>query len=712
MNTIRRDGLVIRLEPKVMEVCALLADRAGKVVRKEELIRAVWADTFVTDDVLTHAISELRKALEDDAKQPKFIETIPRRGYRLIVSVRHEQPGVSNCDSPAAPGKPQPETAMLAARHRRNGALVLAAGISAAIGLVATVSWRLPHPSPAAARPVEKELSLVPIVTYGDGGQWLPAFSPDGTRVAYSWNVGDEFDFSWYLEVKVLGSDTRLRLTKQPAAFPPGPAWSPDGREIAFVRASALDDRGIYVISAMGGPERKLRPLAPWHYTVRVVSWSPDGRWIAFADEAGPTSDAKREGRGPNALFLISPETLETRQLTNPAADELGDSAPTFSPDGKTIAFIHSTAGSQDEVWTIPVKGGQAHRLFGNGGYVTGLCWTHDSESVIFDLGGHDNGFALWRVHSTGVEPRPLDLETDGSTLREPTLWHDRLAFEAWKSAGTVGRVRLDNRFADLPQTPVVSTRWDHGGHYSPRGDRIAFLSDRTGTDELWVADADGTNPRQLTHLGIYLLDLSWAPDGSSVAVGTEHGKIYLVSVETGSPRLIFSEDTYLGEGNVVAFSRDGRFVYVMSQPGKRHELLKVPIYGGAPVKVLDGFYTKVAESPDGQTLFFSRPVASKVPGAPGIWKRAVEGGPEEYVVKDFSGIWDLGPDGLYLLNHGNSALEKYSFAGKRLQTVARLGQFHGAIAYPLSISPDGRWAMFSYRQRNVVDIEMVPGFK
>lgn len=84
-NTVYRDGRVIRLEPKVVEVCACLAGRAGEVVRKEDLIRAVWPDTFVTDDILTKAISELRKALEDDAKHPQFIETIPKRGYRLIL---------------------------------------------------------------------------------------------------------------------------------------------------------------------------------------------------------------------------------------------------------------------------------------------------------------------------------------------------------------------------------------------------------------------------------------------------------------------------------------------------------------------------------------------------------------------------------------------------------------------------------------------------
>src|SRR4029077_20704392 len=113
-------------------------------------------------------------------------------------------------------------------RRRWKLALVLTAGSVAIFVLGTMVAVRLRPSSPLAAGPIERKLSPVPIVTYGDGGQWLPAFSPDGTRVAYSWAAGDELDFSWYLEVKTLGSDTRLRLTQRAAASPPGPAWSPD----------------------------------------------------------------------------------------------------------------------------------------------------------------------------------------------------------------------------------------------------------------------------------------------------------------------------------------------------------------------------------------------------------------------------------------------------------------------------------------------------
>ena len=300
LNTICRDGRTIRLEPKVMELCSHMAGQPGHVLRKEELIRSIWPDTFVTEDVLTHAISELRRALGDDAKCSRYIETIPKRGYRLIAPVKVEQENRSDSRSSAIINGSQDHLRQAFTRRSWKRGFLLAGVFVTALSIVAVTVRRDEHDS----RPTDQNLVAVPIVTYADGAAWLPALSPDGTRVAYSWSTGDEFAPSWYLEVKVIGSETRTRLTQQAAAFPPGPAWSRDGSEIAFVRAGALDDRGIFVISAMGGPERKLRSLAPERMLQRVVSWSPDGRWIAFADEVPRPSNATHQVRGPSAIYL------------------------------------------------------------------------------------------------------------------------------------------------------------------------------------------------------------------------------------------------------------------------------------------------------------------------------------------------------------------------------------------------------------------------
>jgi DNA-binding winged helix-turn-helix (wHTH) protein len=87
LNSISRYGATVRLEPKVMEVLVCLAEHAGETLPKEKLLQTAWPDTFVTDDALKHCISELRRVFEDDAREPRVIQTIPKRGYRFIAAV-------------------------------------------------------------------------------------------------------------------------------------------------------------------------------------------------------------------------------------------------------------------------------------------------------------------------------------------------------------------------------------------------------------------------------------------------------------------------------------------------------------------------------------------------------------------------------------------------------------------------------------------------
>src|SRR6185436_17011119 len=91
LNEISTPDQSIRIEPKVMDVLLCLASQAGEVVSKETLIQTIWSDRFVTDEVITTTIWELRRALGDEARNPRFIQTIPRKGYRLIAPVVLEE---------------------------------------------------------------------------------------------------------------------------------------------------------------------------------------------------------------------------------------------------------------------------------------------------------------------------------------------------------------------------------------------------------------------------------------------------------------------------------------------------------------------------------------------------------------------------------------------------------------------------------------------
>lgn len=311
-----------------------------------------------------------------------------------------------------------------------------------------------------------------------------------------------------------------------------------------------------------------------------------------------------------------------------------------------------------------------------------------------------------------------VEVSTVGANLLEPTVWRDRLGYESHVLWQTIGRVPLDGSHLEAPQTPVVSTRKDWAGRYSERDGRTAFLSDRSGADELWITGVDGRDPFQLTHLGAGpLSDVAWSPDEKSIAVSSMAGKVYLVSVNNGSKRTAYEGLPITDEiASNLAFARDGKSIYVSSQPGtgEKYELLKVPVAGGVPAKIVDGVITNFAESPDGRWLFYSRASSMNDQKVLGIWRRPVEGGPEERIAPG-AFLWDVGPDGLYLVSENglyseNGTVEKYSFTGKRIGTVAKLGQYNGRA--PLSISPDGKSALFVYEERSTIEIDMVQGLK
>jgi serine/threonine protein kinase len=203
----------------------------------------------------------------------------------------------------------------------RRSSIFAAAVVTAIAGLI---WWYTAKPTTP-----EKSLLPVPLTSYA-GSEMQPDFSPDGNQVVFIWDgeTGGHFD----VYVTMVGSGSPHRLTTSPGSKA-SPAWSRDGRWIAFLRQTGNDQADLLLTSALGGPERKLTQIRFRHAGVSSslgrLSWSPDGLWVA-------TSDREQAG-APPAIFLVSVETGEKRKLTSP--DQGFDFNPAFSPDGKTIAF-------------------------------------------------------------------------------------------------------------------------------------------------------------------------------------------------------------------------------------------------------------------------------------------------------------------------------------------------------------------------------------
>ena len=319
----------------------------------------------------------------------KALEKSPAERYQsmreMVVDLRRVQrspaPGVEEAITPVGP------------KHVSTSVKVwlkIGLGVFAitAIALGAIGIYRLLRPQPP-----QEQANLIPVpFTALAGKATSPAFSPDGSRIAFAWNgdpKGGTKGFDLY--VKALGSETLLRLTQHASDWV-SPTWSPDGTQIAFYRTAGADT-GIYVVPALGGLERKLRStrMPSTNYTfvggahVTLISWSPDGRWIAFADVP--------PGEENSRIYLLSMETLETRQI--PISPKcVGEGLPAFSHNREDLAYWCFLGGTA-VLYSLPIPAGQAKEIssFRNY-YPSGLTWSADDEKLIYSSYSLENEFA------------------------------------------------------------------------------------------------------------------------------------------------------------------------------------------------------------------------------------------------------------------------------------------------------------------------------
>ena len=303
---LRKAGTRINLQEKPLQTLALLLEHPGELVTRDELRQRLWPqDTFVDfEHGLNTVIKRLRDTLGDSADSPRFVETVPRRGYRFIAPL---DKGLQ--DGSAADPRPT---------WWHFGSLMWPAVVIALAIVAALYVFQLKPLSRAPMR--TSPLTSLP------GQERYPSFSPDGNQIAFAWDGGNRDNQDIY--IKVVGAGVPLRLTTHPAADQK-PVWSSDGRHIAFVRSSE-EGSGIFVIPALGGPERKIGSFIPEHEWAAGPSWSPDGRTLALSES---------QAQGPFSIVLLSMDSLEKRKLTSPPFGILGDCAPAISPDGRTVAF-------------------------------------------------------------------------------------------------------------------------------------------------------------------------------------------------------------------------------------------------------------------------------------------------------------------------------------------------------------------------------------
>jgi Tol biopolymer transport system component len=553
---------------------------------------------------------------------------------------------------------------------------------------------------------------IVPFTADG-GFKFAPRLSPDGERVAYSW-AGPKND-NWDVYVKAIGRGTRpLRLTESKAPDW-GPVWSPDGRQIAFVRELETG-AAIYTVPSLGGQERRLTDVAgPVRLLdnttfLPVASWSPDGLWLALAEK--PHEDE------PVRLSLA---TLEKTPLTSPPADSLGDLSPELSPDGQQLAFVRAASRSWafQDVWVQPVDQPQARRLtFEKYTYCSGLAWTADGADLVFSTSnGFEGSGRILRVPLAGGTPAPL--AGIGSDVAWPSVRAGRMVHMQFVPSPT-GIWRIPGRRAwvgDRRPEKLIASRWnDSVPAYSPDGHRIAFNSDRSGTMNIWVSDENGADPAQLTTFHSLIGDMGapWSPDGRRIVfTSKESGSwdVYVVDSEGGTPRRLSYETSDDGPGT---FSRDGRSIYFGSDRTGRSQVWKMPAGGGPAVQVTRGDGDYPQESWDARSVYYSKDT-----GGGEIWRVPVEGGEETPVLRglDVSLGWTLSRAGIYYATSRSPSVASNEYAihfldfqsGGTETPFRRKGPF---VHFSLAVSPDEKWILYTVKPMPQSELMLVENFR
>ena len=494
-----KNGKRIRLQELPHRLLVALLENPGEVISREELRSRLWPDdTFVDfDSSLRVGVSKLREALDDNADDPLYIETIPKRGYRFIGEL----------EAPVLPVVPIVTVEPDRAAHGREMWLKIGAGVLAisVIALAAAVAYRWHRQQ----RPQEQAaLTAVPFTAL-PGRATNPAFSPEGSRIAFAWN-GDPppgtrgFD----LYVKALGGEALLRLTQHPSEWI-NPEWSPDGTRIAFKRVAGADT-GIYVVPALGGPERKLRSTRVFDSSIAgesSISWSPDGKWIAFPDVVPEDKHTR--------IYLLSTETMETKQIPiNPTC--VGESMPAFSHNGEYLAYLCFRNGYEAQLFFLLLPGGKAKLIAPFWPIANGLTWSADDKKLLYSFWKGRGSDEVGEVTVANGSVKRFALE-GSAEFPNVSPKGDKLAYASISLTSNLWR--RDLLHSEAPAVELIrSSRAQYDAQYSPDGKHIAFASLRSGVQGVWISDEDGSNLVGISDRNYLSGNPQWSPDGRMVA--------------------------------------------------------------------------------------------------------------------------------------------------------------------------------------------------
>jgi Tol biopolymer transport system component/DNA-binding winged helix-turn-helix (wHTH) protein len=609
---LERAGVPLSLEPKAFNLLLLMIRRPGHLFSKQEIFDAIWPGTAVTDHALTRVVAQLRRALGDEVRGARYLETVPTRGYRWIRPVEEILSGPAPVDvarrfSGASEGAETPAAGLIVPPRAGRVFVGLASALMLAVVSLGFLVWTRPtltsakNADRAGADLAGKRTRGVqwPVqLTTHDGLDLQPSLSPQGDAVAFASDQTGSFEI--YVRA-FAGTAAEMPLTND-GAQNVQPAWSPDGRSLAY---HSNRHGGIWVVAARGGVPRQVAPSGS------SPVWSPDSLRLAFqSDEDVDVAPTGFNAQSGSTIWTVGADGRDLRELTRPGQPIGGHGSPAWSPDGRYLAFTVYDGGSNNGIWILTLESRETRSLAtgpglfesafapdGSAVYVAG------SDALVvripFDRATGSRRGEEEIIPIAGVPGvRGMTVSADGRLIGFAGL---ALNSQIWTQA-----IDRDGTPAGPPK-PLTSdtSRRNSVPAVSPDGSRVAYMSTRRGElPNIWMMDIEGRNPIQLTPDDTAEFSPDWSPDGRRVAYLSNRGatrNLWSVDVATRREKLLFdtarTPDSAAGaaplEGRLaeldVAPSMTSAAFSLIAPPAGRRMMYVTGIAPFAPRRLTDG---------------------------------------------------------------------------------------------------------------------------
>ena len=587
-----RDGQVANVTPKAIETLLVLVENPGRIISKEEIFRRVWPNSFVEEANLTHHIFRLRKHL-GETEETKFIETVPKRGYRFTAKVNNRLTSESLASIP---------------RTKRSFAVLASAGLLA-IAVVTGLVWlkfgvASTKNQVESAKPEDAGPMTITRVT-NSGKSAAPTISRDGKFIAYVSYVSGTA-----LVVRETGTNIETQLVA-PADHTLGlAAFSPEGTTIYYVVFDKNDPKGaLYKNSILGGePKRVLGDLNS------MFSLSADGRRAAFYrndTEHGQTKVIIAELDGSGAEQTI---------LTLNDAERAKGGPPAFSPDGKMLALALTEGTVTPGVRTLGMftcdLNGEIKALTEERWLEVGMInWMPDASGIVFVGRRPRIGNQIYSLSYPNGELRRItkELGSYGNYGMGITSDGTTMVADIWESSAQLWRTAADGTTGRSTQLTSGDSEGTRGLTSFPDGEIV--YSSRTGFDyDLWALhDAGGQREgKPLTSDAFFEIDAAASPDGKFVVFASDRaGGQHLFRIDRNGSNL---RQLTSGEGfdNRPDITPDGNWIVYASWLNNQSRIWKIPIDGGTPIQITNHDSLAPDVSPDAKLIACTFPSDSR----------------------------------------------------------------------------------------------------